>query len=169
MDNDQIKLVELAVLLGGTACAFYKYILYNEGQDKLQMDVQLKVVNKSTGFYLLELQAEVTNMGKVRAKIPMRDFTYILKLYESENYTKGSIAFQIDGVDKFQWLKSETDDRDDYTWINGNTTVLFRTYRQVPVSFIYAKLLARIDYSDKERDWQTAEKLIKLAVEVPKD
>ncbi|MCC7029590.1 MAG: hypothetical protein IT257_04730, partial [Chitinophagaceae bacterium] len=78
MDNDQIKLVELAVLLGGTACALYKYILYNEGQDKLQIDVQLKVVNASTDFYLLELQAEVTNMGKVRAKIAMSDFTYTL-------------------------------------------------------------------------------------------
>ncbi|MCC7030585.1 MAG: hypothetical protein IT257_09785, partial [Chitinophagaceae bacterium] len=82
--------------------------------------------------------------------------------------TKGTVAFQIDGADKFQWLKSETDDRNDYTWINGNTTVLFRTYRQVPVSFKYAKLRARIDYSDKERDWQTAEKLIKLAAEIPK-
>ena len=69
------------VLIGSTITALYKYITYNEGEDKLELDLDLKMIDTS----LLEIKVKIENKGKVRAKIPMKDFTYKVEFHEDSS------------------------------------------------------------------------------------
>ena len=109
------------VLIGSTITALYKYITYNEGVDKLELDLDLKMIDTS----LLEIKVKIENKGKVRAKIQMKDFTYKVEFHEDSSAfsanTENSLLPQSDNkknvIVPLPILRSK--EKDDYTWING--------------------------------------------------
>jgi len=139
--------------------ALYKYISYNEGQDKLQLDVIVNFIDNEIG----EIVARIENKGKVRAKILMKDLTWKITPHKSAKTIKsGGLSEDklIDPIQPKQFLLSNNDN--DFTWINGLTTQVYRDYFRYSNETIYVEATVIIKYQDQEREWQSTRKIVKV-------
>lgn len=158
MELDSITITTLLAILAAIS-ALYKYIVYNEGQDKLQLDLIINLVDQN----LAEIVVIIENKGKVRAKILMKDFTWRAKLHksiDSINSEGSTTSEQLTIINATTFLASN--DLDDYTWVNGLTTQNYRDYFSVSTDVLYIEVTVKILYKDKEKDWHTIRKIIKV-------
>ena len=139
--------------------ALYKYISYNEGQDKLQLDVIINLLDNNVG----EVVTRIENKGKVRAKILMKDLTWMIKLHTTiATIRSGSQQGQNGGkkIGPEQYVSSN--DLSDYTWVNGLTTQVYRDYFTFTEDIVYVEATVMLKYQDQEREWQTTRKIVKV-------
>lgn len=149
------------VVIGSAITALYKYINYNEGEDKLELNLDLKMLDAN----LLEINLKIENKGKVKAKIPMKNLTYKLKYYKHSDIHDNDDVFnrlkKYDNTFVHQFL--ETKDKDDYTWIYGETTQNYTEYIKIfTPDIFYIECIVKLDYSNKEKDWQSCRKILEI-------
>lgn len=150
------------VLIGSTITALYKYITYNEGEDKLELDLNLKMIDTR----LLEIKLKIENKGKVRAKILMQNLTYKVVKHDSlDTFSKNNCEYNSDTEKKRKEntiAKCPFINDNDYSWINGGTIQYYTEYVKLPQEIQYVECIVKLIYQDKDKDWHSCRKVIKI-------
>lgn len=157
MELNELNIPVIITLITAIA-ALYKYVKYNEGDDKLELNIELNLIDAG----LLELKAKIENKGKVRAKILMKNLTWKVNLHNNADSLNFNSINKNESIGPFQFLNSSN--ANDYTWINGSTTQYYVAYVQIDQKAMYIDANVRIKYLDNEKEWQSSRKVIKNEV-----
>ena len=164
-----IETIKILFAVIGAFWIFIKFKKYNEDEAKLELDVNIKNLGcDNLDNYLLELEAILINKGKVREKIPMKSFSFKLLCHDGGKFQNNRLLNNHVHFDKIEeqknvlWINPPTDNPDDYIYINGETQQVFRYYFSVSKEIKYVLLFSIIKFRDGKKDYQSAQKIIKL-------
>lgn len=168
-----IEVCKLLFIGVGAIWALRKYIRYNEGEAKLEFDVNINYIGKDkNGRNLLELEALISNKGKVRQKICMKDFTFSVNYHTGVEFVdsidiNNQVGFsKVEHLQKKTWIlskeKYEEEKNIDYIFINGETNQRLSYNCCINSEAVYVLLRSKIKYTEKEKDYHSAQKIIKI-------
>lgn len=165
-----MEIIKIIFTLIGALWIYRKYKKYNEDEAKLELDVDIKNLGTDNhNNYLLELEATIINKGKVREKIPMTDFSFKLLSHNGKKFNNDKSIFnqikfdKVEELDKVLWVNPDAQCPNDYVYINGETQQVFRYYYSVSNETEYALLISRINFFNDEKEYQSAQRVIKLS------
>ncbi len=165
--------VELIALTIGSSLGFYRFILKKEFHPKIQFNIDLNVIDKTSKGWLIEVIAFIENKGSVRHIIYAKDFTFTVRyltkksnisnnttIQEEKFYTLNFDNKVDDGTNKgyFQMLPNFFGE----TFIDPSVTQKYSCPLSIPKDATHVLVISKFRYKDLNMDFHTAQGFYKL-------
>lgn len=157
------NLVETTAVTVGGVWAYYRFVRQREAHPHIQFDVDVIFVVRQGNQWLVELQAQIENKGKVQHRISNLSFD-LRCLSTTDAIVDGdeNINYQVDLsrlVKKGSWIPSSWD----WTFIEPGTTQRYSFIAALPSDATCALLHSRFKYAG-EGEFHTADRFVRVPV-----